>query len=60
MTEREVIELMESSQTEQEWDDNADLVRQLNGGDYPGFWFGAILVSGLASRVAARWNRRTA
>lgn len=55
MTEQEVVDLMESSQTEQEWNNNATKVKQACGG-YPAFWFKAIVLSGLINRVAQRWG----
>lgn len=49
MEEKDVIELMESSQTEQEWNKNCDKVKEVCNG-YPDFWNAAIVVSGLAGR----------
>jgi hypothetical protein len=54
MTESEVVALMESSQNEAEWDANCDHVQAACDG-YPAFWFAAVMLSGLAARVAARW-----
>lgn len=54
-TETGVVELMESSATAVEWDDNADRVKAANDG-YPEFWYRAIILSGLGERVAARWG----
>ncbi len=55
MTETEVVELMESSTTEQEWNANCDKVKkQWNG--YPPFWFSAIVLSGLMRRVSAKFG----
>lgn len=52
----DVIALMESSSSDQEWDDNCDRVKEANHGNYPGFWFRAIVLSGLAKRVTAKWG----
>lgn len=54
MTQQEVVALMESSKSAQEWDDNCDLVKA-NGG-YPDFWFPVIIMSGLARRVMAKFG----
>lgn len=54
MNEQQVINLMESSKSSKEWNANADKVKAACGG-YPDFWFGAIVMSGLASRVEANW-----
>lgn len=56
MNKEEVINLMESSQTEQEWDDNCDEVKKACNG-YPNFWFKEIILSGLAGRVTARFGK---
>lgn len=57
-TRQGVLELMESSKTEKEWNDNCDKVKAANPyngyPNYPGFWFEVILASGVASRVLAR------
>lgn len=55
MTREEVIALMESSQSEQEWNDNCDKVKKACSG-YPDFWYPAVILSGLLSKVAARWG----
>lgn len=56
MTKEQVIELMESSQSEQEWNNNCDIVKGKCDG-YPNFWFSTIIASGLAGRVAARFGK---
>ena len=55
MNEQEVVALMESSQSEDEWNANCDKVKKVCGG-YPPFWFSAIIQSGLLKRIAARWG----
>jgi len=52
--ESDVIELMKSSKSEKEWNDNCDKVKAANG-DYPGSWFRVIMLSGLANDVMAKW-----
>ena len=54
-TENGVTELMESSQSSQEWGDNADRVVSANDG-YPPFWYSAVILSGLLGRISARWG----
>lgn len=46
MTPEEVKELMQSSKSEQEWNDNCDKVKAENAGEYPDFWFSTIILSG--------------
>ena len=55
MTEQEVVQFMESSETEQEWYENCRLVNVVNGGDYPDFWFRAINQSGMLDRLSKNW-----
>lgn len=55
MTKEEVVKLMSSSQTEQEWNNNCDLVKKKCGG-YPAFWYETIVMGGILRRTAARWN----
>jgi len=52
----QVISLMESSQSEEEWNRNCNLVKGKCDG-YPPFWFEVIVASGLAGRVAARFGK---
>jgi hypothetical protein len=50
------VGLMETSETAEHWDRNCDEVKRANGGNYPSGWYPAIVQSGLADRVAARWR----
>ena len=54
MTEKQVVELMSSATSEQDWNDKCDQVKAACGG-YPDFWFPLIVVSGLAATVQAGW-----
>lgn len=47
--------LMESSTTEQEWNNNADKVKWANGG-YPSFWYGTIVLSGVLDSTRLKWG----
>jgi len=56
MNRQEVTQLMESSKTEQQWNDNCDKVKaEFNG--YPDFWFPDIIMSGLCGRVSKRFDK---
>ncbi len=46
-----VVTLMRSSKSRNEWDRNCDAVKRANNGHYPGFWYEAIIQSGLARQV---------
>jgi hypothetical protein len=58
MNKQQVIELMQSSRTEEEWNANCSKVRKACGG-YPEFWHSAIIASGIARRVAASYGSST-
>ncbi len=55
MTEAEVVILMESSRTEQEWNANCGKVKAAFNG-YPPFWFKAINQSGVAKRTLEKFG----
>ena len=50
MDEEQVVALMASAKSEQDWNAKCDEVKEACGG-YPAFWFPAIIMSGLADRV---------
>lgn len=50
MNEEQVVALMESATSSQDWNAKADQVKKACGG-YPPFWFKAIVISGLMNRV---------
>ena len=56
MTENEVTKLMESSKSENEWNNNCDIVKRECGG-YPPFWYSAIVISGLMGKTASSWGK---
>ena len=56
MNEQQVIDLMESSQTSQEWSDNCDKVKAACGGNYPSFWWPVMKLSGRMDKILARWD----
>jgi len=55
MTEQEVIDLMQSSKSLDEWNNNCLLVRARLGG-YPPYWYRTIILSGLQERVFLACN----
>jgi hypothetical protein len=55
MQPEEVRNLMESSRTEEEWNASCTKVKEKCDG-YPSFWFKEIVASGLAGKVASRWD----
>jgi hypothetical protein len=54
MTKAQVIDLMQSSQTVQDWNKNADTVKAAFNGDYPNWWYEAIIISGVADKTLAK------
>lgn len=55
MSQDEVIALMESSKSRDEWNANADIVKASCGG-YPSWWYAVIVLSGLLGRVSREWE----
>lgn len=55
MTETEVGELMSSAVSEDDWNQKSVEVKRRCGG-YPSFWYPLVIASGLASRIAAKWD----
>lgn len=65
MTRQEVIVLMESSRSAEEWNTNCDKVKQafavlvdgrLRRSAYPDFWYAVVIQSGLLGRAQVRWS----
>jgi len=50
----DVIQLMQQSKSELEWNKNCDLVKKANKG-YPSFWYSEIILSGLIAETKASW-----
>jgi hypothetical protein len=50
-----VVGLMEATTTMADWDKACDRVKAAFDGEYPGFWYMAILASGLAGRKQRGW-----
>lgn len=55
MSVEDVVELLELCETEKDWGDVCQMVKDDNGGEYPDFWRKEIMLSGVATRVRARW-----
>ena len=56
MNRNEVVELMKSSVSEDEWNANSRKVKEAFGGGYPDFWYHAIIQSGIASQMVAKFG----
>ena len=55
MTTEEVVALMKTSKSEEEWNANCDKVQRACGG-YPSFWLKAVVMSVLATAITATWG----
>ena len=55
MDKQEVVNLMKSSKSENEWDANCDKVKAACDG-YPDFWYSNIVMSGLFNDVSSKWG----
>lgn len=51
-----VVALMCGADSIQDWDARCDQVTAANGGNYPDFYFEAIMLSGLAHQVMTRFG----
>lgn len=54
MEQKEVIELMKSSKSEDEWNNNCDIVKSKCNG-YPEFWYASIILSGLINETRIKY-----
>jgi hypothetical protein len=54
--EKDVVELMQSSKSEEEWNKNCRHVKTANNGQYPSFWWKAVILSNLAEKTANAWG----
>lgn len=54
MTITQVVQLMESSKSVHEWNQNAKQVKEAFGGIYPDFWWPEIFGSGLADKTLTK------
>ena len=59
ITEKEVVELMESSNSEEEWNVNSDKVCESFNG-YPDFWFNKIIQGGVLAKTQKKWEDKKA
>lgn len=51
MTKQDVINLMKSSKTGYEWNDNCVIVKKSHNNNYPTYWYKEIILSGIYSEV---------
>ncbi len=56
MTEIQVVELMKSSKSKDDWNANCDKVKAAFNGQYPPFWYPSIVISGVAKETALKWG----
>jgi hypothetical protein len=56
-TQEDVVELMRGSKSEKEWNANCDKVKKAFGNKYPDFWYGAVIVSGVAKESQDKWSK---
>lgn len=56
MNQTDVVNLMKSSQSEAEWNANCKKVKQAFGGDFPNFWYSAIIAPGVPAATARSYG----
>jgi hypothetical protein len=55
MDKQEVTNLMSSSVNEDDWNKNCDIVKKAFNGQYPPFWYSAVIASGTLSKCREKW-----
>lgn len=55
MTEKQVVDLMKSSTSENNWNNNCDKVKAACGG-YPSFWYQAVIMSGVLDETQQKFG----
>jgi len=55
MTKEQVVDLMKSSTSENEWNNNCDKVKAAFGG-YPSFWYSAVIMSGVLNKTRQKFG----
>lgn len=50
---------LEQTRSEGEWNDVCDAVKKANDGEYPGWWFREIILSGFGDGVMEKWGGST-
>lgn len=51
MEKQEVLDLMRSSRSPDEWNENCEKVKKAHNNGYPDWWFGEIVLSGLCDKT---------
>jgi|GEM_PF-4989894 len=54
--EKAVVQFMTNSDSEDNWNDRCDVVKDRFGG-YPSFWYPEIVLSGVMSRTSRKWMK---
>ena len=57
MSPEDLVNLMRSSASEEEWKRNVKIVKARFNGDYPPFWFGTMVVSGVMNEIQRTWSK---
>jgi|GEM_PF-1552772 len=59
MDKHAVVRLMSSSKSEKEWNLNCDKVKAAYDGKYPGFWYSAVIMSGVIGQTQALFTSQS-
>jgi hypothetical protein len=51
MEKQEVLDLMGSSKSSKEWNENCDKVKKDNNNNYPSWWYSEVILSGLCDKT---------
>lgn len=54
--ERDVVQYMKDSTSSESWVRRCEYVKDANNGDYPDFWYSAIILSEVMYKTTAKWG----
>jgi len=49
------VALLNGCKSETDWNSLCTKIKHANGGPYPGWWYRAVIMSGLAGKVSQDW-----
>lgn len=58
MDKNEVLTLMKSSESKEQWNANCDRVKAMHNGSYPDYWYQEAILSGLIDDVLGKGSSK--
>lgn len=56
MTQDKALDLMKSSKSEKEWNNNQDAVKEAHANQFPDWWYDKVIASGLYYTIKQTWQ----